>query len=118
MVTDPLRMLTPAEAAAFDRGLASAFRDLEGPVGCLRAAMFGTEILRDDAMGSVDALFERHIKDALPTFAGYRVFVLTEEQNEALLHALDHVGDLVRALHAAYHAAFEAHDPRRAGGRS
>lgn len=50
---------------------------------------------------------EELLKERMPGLAGYRLLVLTEDQNDALHYVLRHVGDLARALHRTYYDGFE-----------
>ncbi|MEH3117128.1 MAG: hypothetical protein PGN25_05830 [Methylorubrum populi] len=81
-----------------DAQLASAFRDLESSVCDLKymAALMNTAA--EDTVQMAEGFMAEHMRQRTG-LTGYHIHVLTEDQNDGLNYAINHLYDLIRKLH-------------------
>lgn len=89
-----------------DAQLASAFRDLESSVCDLKYMAALMNLTAEDTVFKLEGWLGKSLRER-SGLQGYCIHVLTEEQNDGLNYALNHLYDLIRALHTKYYAGFE-----------
>ncbi|MFC5421030.1 hypothetical protein ACFPOB_15845 [Bosea eneae] len=83
---------------------ANAFDALEADIAELSGAEAVLGIVHRGVLERVTAERASHFQIPNGIASAYRVYLLTEEQDEALHHALLHLGDAVRQLDRNYRA--------------
>lgn len=96
----------PVGPRAFDAQLASAFRDLESSVCDLKCMAALMNLAAEDTVLMAEGFMAKHLRER-SGLTGYHIHVLTEEQNDGLNYALNHLYDLIRKLHETYYAGYE-----------
>ena len=90
-------------ASDTDACLAAAYRKLEDPIHKMRQGAGVLEMIVEDAIGDRSTDLVKTVLGVASLPKGYRVYLMTEEQADALDYMLRHVNDLARELYADYY---------------
>lgn len=107
----PVRTQAVPDLPARDRQRAHAYFEMESPVNDIHNSVLLMEMAAENTVFAPEGEIEKGLRARWSDMEGYRIMLLTEDEDKGLEYAMRHVGDMSRKLHAAYYAADESEKP-------
>lgn len=79
--------------------------DLEGQIASLKGAAALLTLVREEVLKELQPAHARAFKISASVTSAFKVYTLTDFEDDALHHALLHIEGLIGELHKAFHSA-------------